>query len=70
VRLILPQAATPAARDAQAARTLRRWLAEGVLTPDPEPGLYVYEQRADDGLLQRGVIGALRLPDPGDRSVL
>ncbi|MFK0120675.1 DUF1015 family protein [Streptomyces sp. NPDC090994] len=70
VRLILPQAATPTARDEQAARTLRRWLAEGILTPDPEPGLYVYEQRADDGLLQRGVIGALRLPEPGDRSVL
>ncbi|MGP2441992.1 DUF1015 family protein [Streptomyces sp. JW3] len=70
VRLILPQAATPAARDRQAARTLRRWRAEGILTTDPEPGLYVYEQRADDGLLQRGVIGALRLPEAGDRSVL
>jgi uncharacterized protein (DUF1015 family) len=70
VRLILPQAATPAARDRQAARTLRRWRAEGVLTTDPEPGLYVYEQRADDGLLQRGVIGALRLPEADDRSVL
>ncbi|MEU4659624.1 DUF1015 domain-containing protein [Streptomyces sp. NPDC023723] len=70
VRLILPQAATPTARDRQAARTLRRWRAEGILTTDPEPGLYVYEQRADDGLLQRGVIGALRLPEAGDRSVL
>lgn len=70
VRLILPQAATPEARHEQAARTLRRWLAEGVLTTDPEPGLYVYEQRADDGLLQRGIIGALRVSDPAERVVL
>ncbi|GGS70017.1 DUF1015 domain-containing protein [Streptomyces griseoviridis] len=70
VRLILPQAATPEARTAQAARTLRDWRADGVLAPDPEPGLYVYEQRAPDGLLQRGLIGALRLPDPGERAVL
>ncbi|MBW5485837.1 DUF1015 family protein [Streptomyces bambusae] len=60
VRLILPQADTPDARNAQAARTLRDWLAEGVLRTDPEPALYVYEQRKGD-LLQRGVIGALAL---------
>ncbi|MFJ3637523.1 DUF1015 family protein [Streptomyces sp. NPDC090112] len=60
VRLILPQAGTPAARNEQAARTLREWLAEGVLSADPEPALYVYEQRRA-GLLQRGVIGALAL---------
>ncbi|MFJ3978742.1 DUF1015 family protein [Streptomyces sp. NPDC090021] len=60
VRLILPQAGTPAARNEQAARTLRDWLAEGVLCADPEPALYVYEQRRA-GLLQRGVIGALAL---------
>lgn len=60
VRLILPQAGTPAARNEQAARTLRDWLAEGILSADPEPALYVYEQRRA-GLLQRGVIGALAL---------
>ncbi|MGW6983461.1 DUF1015 domain-containing protein [Streptomyces sp. NPDC054932] len=60
VRLILPQAGTPAARNEQAARTLHDWLAEGVLSADPEPALYVYEQRKA-GLLQRGVIGALAL---------
>ncbi|MET9257258.1 DUF1015 domain-containing protein [Streptomyces sp. NPDC003717] len=70
VRLILPQAATPQARNAQAAATLRRWRSEGVLTADPEPGLYVYEQRAPDGLLQRGLIGALRVTDPSDGVVL
>ncbi|WP_329387219.1 DUF1015 domain-containing protein [Streptomyces sp. NBC_01351] len=60
VRLILPQAGTPAARNEQAARTLHEWLAEGILSADPEPALYVYEQRRA-GLLQRGLIGALAL---------
>ncbi|MFE2188085.1 DUF1015 family protein [Streptomyces sp. NPDC059455] len=60
VRLILPQAGTPEARHRQAAETLRRWQADGVLAPDPEPALYVYEQR-DGPALQRGLIGALRL---------
>lgn len=60
VRLILPQAGTAAERHRQAADTLKRWLAEGVLAPDPVPALYVYEQRAGD-ILQRGVIGALAL---------
>ncbi|MEU1121654.1 MULTISPECIES: DUF1015 domain-containing protein [unclassified Streptomyces] len=69
VRLILPQATTPAARNQQAADTLRGWLAEGVLAPDAEPGLYVYEQR-DDDILQRGVIGALRLSEAADGVVL
>ncbi|MEU6777153.1 DUF1015 domain-containing protein [Streptomyces sp. NPDC046759] len=70
VRLILPQAGTPSARTEQAADTLRRWLDEGVLTPDPEPGLYVYEQRDGDGMLQRGVIGALRVSEPAEGVVL
>lgn len=60
VRLILPQAGTPAARNEQAARTLHDWLAEGILSADPVPALYVYEQRRA-GLLQRGIIGALAL---------
>lgn len=70
VRLILPQAATAEARNDQAADTLRRWMAEGVLTADPEPGLYVYEQRDGAGMLQRGLIGALRVSDPSERVVL
>jgi len=70
VRLILPEADTPEARNAQAAATLRRWRAEGVLTPDPEPGLYVYEQSDDEGMLQRGIIGTLRVTDPEEQLVL
>ncbi|GGT40723.1 DUF1015 domain-containing protein [Streptomyces purpureus] len=60
VRLILPQADTAAERHRQAAKTLDRWLSDGVLAPDPEPALYVYEQRSGE-LLQRGIIGALKL---------
>ncbi len=60
VRLILPQAATADDRHRQAAETLRRWQDEQVLAADPEPALYVYEQRGE-GILQRGLIGALRL---------
>ncbi|TQJ48071.1 DUF1015 domain-containing protein [Streptomyces sp. NBC_00080] len=70
VRLILPQATTPAARNEQAADTLRDWLAEGVLTADPEPALYVYEQRHADGMLQRGLIGTLRVSEPSEGIVL
>ncbi|MFE6978625.1 DUF1015 family protein [Streptomyces sp. NPDC057682] len=69
VRLILPQGESATARHEQAAATLRRWRAEGVLAPDPEPVLYVYEQRGD-GILQRGVIGALELSEPGNGIVL
>ncbi|MEU2777516.1 DUF1015 domain-containing protein [Streptomyces sp. NPDC007162] len=70
VRLILPQAGTPSARTEQAADTLHRWRAEGILALDPEPGLYVYEQRDDNGMLQRGVIGALRVSEPSEGVVL
>ncbi|MEU9603539.1 DUF1015 domain-containing protein [Streptomyces sp. NPDC048057] len=69
VRLILPQAATPEDRHRKAADTLARWLADGVLAPDPEPALYVYEQRHGD-VLQRGIIGALALSEPAEGVVL
>ncbi|MFF4008771.1 DUF1015 family protein [Streptomyces sp. NPDC001717] len=69
VRLILPQAGTPAARNEQAARTLHHWIAEGILSADPEPALYVYEQRKP-GLLQRGIIGALALSTAEEGIVL
>ena len=74
VRLILPRAQVGqpgavhrAGEEYQhAADSLRQWLAAGVLTTDPEPALYVYEQTAP-GLVQRGMIGAVQLvrPDAG-----
>ncbi|MGY5014770.1 DUF1015 domain-containing protein [Streptomyces sp. 900105755] len=70
VRLILPQAGTPSAGTEQAADTLHRWQAEGILAADPVPGLYVYEQQDGNGLLQRGVIGALRVSEPSEGVVL
>lgn len=69
VRLILPDAETPAARHRKAARTLAHWLDEGVLAADPRPALYVYEQHDGDHL-QRGLIGALLLSPPEDGVVL
>ncbi len=60
VRLILP---TGKERYGEARDTLAAWLASGVLVPDPEPALYVYEQ-SGPGVLQRGVIGDLMLADP------
>lgn len=69
VRLILPQAETPAARNEQAAETLNRWLDEGILAPESEPALYVYEQRNNE-ILQRGIVGALALSSPADGIVL
>ncbi|SDP27418.1 DUF1015 family protein [Actinacidiphila guanduensis] len=69
VRLILPDAATPSARHRKAARTFTDWVDQGVLAPDPDPALYVYEQRDGDHL-QRGVIGALRLSGPDEGAVL
>lgn len=69
VRLILPQADTPAARNEKAAATLAHWLADGILAPDAEPALYVYEQRHGD-VLQRGLIGALALSTPEEGIVL
>lgn len=69
VRLTLPQDSDPAAAHRKAAATLRRWRSEGVLAVDAQPALYVYEQRRA-GVLQRGLIGSLRLTCPEERVVL
>jgi uncharacterized protein (DUF1015 family) len=80
VRLILPGAGSPQpprGREASAvaAAQLRDWLGSGVLRPDSEPALYVYEQALPDSVegwdvVQRGLIGALRLVPPGSPAVL
>jgi uncharacterized protein (DUF1015 family) len=70
VRLILPRHAPGADSDVydDAARTLREWQDERILIPDPERSLYVYEQAVRGGaaVVQRGLIGALRLSPPED----
>ncbi len=72
VRLVLPGGDPDApGRYQDASRLLHSWLADGVLVPDPGRALYVYEQRGRDAAVrQRGLIGALRLPDPASGVVL
>ncbi|MEV5502963.1 DUF1015 domain-containing protein [Nonomuraea fuscirosea] len=57
------------ARYAEAGRTLKAWLAEGMLVPDEVPALYVYEQ-SGPSVLQRGLIGDVGLADPAQRIIL
>ena len=71
VRLILPRDGGDGQdRYARAAATLQQWRRAGVLRPDPEPALYVYEQAAPGGHVQRGLLGALALTAPEDAIVL
>ena len=68
VRLILPRP-EPTAESGyrRAAALLSAWQRSGILTADPAPALYVYEQQSppeDGGTLQRGLIGALAVSAP------
>jgi uncharacterized protein (DUF1015 family) len=67
VRLILPRH-VPGHRGNvydDAAQTLREWQRDQILVADPGPALYVYEQAVPGGtVIQRGLIGALRLSPP------
>jgi uncharacterized protein (DUF1015 family) len=71
VRLILPRDDDRGGQDryARAAATLTAWRQAGVLRPDPEPALYVYEQSSGRHV-QRGLLGALSLTPPEDEIVL
>src|SRR5262249_54362661 len=54
-----------------AAQSLRDWQEQGILLPDPRPALYLYEQARPGGeVLQRGLIGALRLTPLDEGAVL
>lgn len=56
-----------------AAAALRDWLSTGVLTRDPQPALYLFEQQFRVGsrtLRRRGVFGLVRLPEPDEAYVL
>jgi uncharacterized protein (DUF1015 family) len=74
VRLILPHPgpATAGAGSVAAADMLRSWIDDGVLAADPRPAIYVYEQSSGTPgrVLQRGLIGAVRLSPPGAGIVL
>jgi uncharacterized protein (DUF1015 family) len=78
VRLILPRPVPghPGEQYHDAAMSLRQWQDEAILRTDPAPALYLYEQSSagaaspagSDGtgaqMLQRGLIGAVRLVPP------
>jgi uncharacterized protein (DUF1015 family) len=70
VRLTLPRDEPGADNqyDAAAVR-LAEWRAAGIVRPDAEAALYVYEQVAD-GHAQRGVVGAIGLTPAEDAIVL
>ena len=73
VRLILPRhdAGNPGDAYGDAAQLFRDWQEQGILLPDPQPALYVYEQALRGGqVLQQGLIGALRLTPLDAGSVL
>jgi uncharacterized protein (DUF1015 family) len=77
VRLILPRQdpGRPGEEYHDAARLLGDWQCEGILVARDGPALYVYEQRlagpaGPERVLQRGLIGAVRLAPPGARIVL
>lgn len=75
VRLILPRDAPEGTspgvdRYSRAAATLQDWRDRGVLRPDDEPALYVYEQAEPGGHAQRGLLGALALTPAQDGIVL
>ena len=69
VRLTLPALGEgegqPGGRYGAAGRTLREWIADGVLVPDADAGLYVYEERA--GEPAASLPGSLPWPAPGGR---
>jgi uncharacterized protein (DUF1015 family) len=73
VRLILPRhdVGNPGDAYGDAAQLFRDWQEQGILLPDPRPALYVYEQALRGGeVIQRGLIGALRLTPLDAGSVL
>jgi uncharacterized protein (DUF1015 family) len=71
VRLILPRDETgsPGSGYRLAADRLREWRDAGVLRPDAEPALYVYEM-AEGSARTRGLVGAVGLAQPAANIVL
>jgi uncharacterized protein (DUF1015 family) len=72
VRVILARSPDDAGYD-EAGETYRRWLREGVLEADPEPGLYLLEQSFPGGgkaLRRFGVLARFRAEDAARRVIL
>jgi uncharacterized protein (DUF1015 family) len=72
VRVVLNRGASDVAYE-DAGATYRRWQAEGVLTPDPEPSLYLLEQSFTvEGrpLARVGLLARFRAEEPGTGRIL
>jgi uncharacterized protein (DUF1015 family) len=70
VGIILPRAEGGADPYELAARRLAAQIDTGLLAPDAEPALYVYEMRPISGGATRGLLGAIELRDPADGVIL
>lgn len=70
VGVILPRAERGADAYALAAKRLAGQVASGLLSPDDNPALYVYEMQPTDGGPTRGLLGAIELRDPADGVIL
>jgi uncharacterized protein (DUF1015 family) len=68
VAVVLPEQTTEGY--AAAARTLERWVAEGLYAVDDQPTLYVYEMRGPTGDVTRGLLGAVELREAADGVIL
>ncbi len=66
----LPEADLSGSRDRYtvAAELFTRWQAKGIIVADPVPSLYPYRMTDPSGRATTGVIGALRLAEPGAES--
>jgi uncharacterized protein (DUF1015 family) len=70
VRVILPEHADGESEYREAAQLLDSWAAAGVLAPDAQAAIYVYEMRERAGAATRGLIGAVELRAPEDGVIL
>ena len=74
VHLILPEASDGRNRYDAAAQLLRLWIAEGALTQDDAESVYVLEQTFTDAegatRMRRAFLGAAKLPEPGEKTIL
>lgn len=70
VGIILPRGEGGADPYELAARRLAAQIDTGLLAPDADPALYVYEMRPISGGATRGLLGAIELRDPADGVIL
>ncbi len=70
VHLTLPPGPEGARDYGDAGRTLRRWIEAGVLVRDPNPALYLLQERTPEGPTRKGLFVLVRLAEYGEGVVL